>query len=263
MRLIYCDGQHQRFATIAVEVGYHYGARLPSQAFFPLVFADQDWRKPDRKRYMAALRQHRPAIATMLDLEHEAQIGEVLDWAEEASQWAGRVVIIPKFSGAIARLPRRIGNAEVILGYSVPTRYGATSVPVWEFDGWPIHLLGGSPEMQMALFCLFHRAAPPSWMYGKARRFLQSNWMFAGGAEVVSADGNMATRQATRLVAFWSAQPGEKGHWMRLREIGRGEEWNAPYAAFALSMRHIWAAWREVTKVRGGIEKESGQGRLL
>lgn len=246
MHLIYCDGQHRRFASIAVEVGYHYGARLPGSAFFPLAFADQDWRNPDRQRYMAALRQHRPATATVLDLEREAQMGEVLSWAEEAAQWVEQVVIIPKFSGVIARLPRRIENAEVVLGYSVPTRYGATKCAVWEFDGWPIHVLGGSPEMQMALFCLFHRVAPPSWMCGKARRFVQSNWMFAGGAEVVSADGNMATHLANRLAAFWSVQPGRKGHWTRLREIGRGAEHDAPYKAFKISMQHIRQVWVEV-----------------
>jgi hypothetical protein len=100
--------------------------------------------------------------------------------------------------------------------------------------------------MQMALFCLFHRVAPPSWMYGKARRFVQSNWMFAGGAEVISADGNMATHLATRLAAFWSVQPGRKGHWTRLREIGRGAEYDAPYKAFEISMQHIRQGWVEV-----------------
>jgi hypothetical protein len=51
----------------------------------------------------------------------------------------------------------------------VPTKYGGTDLFLSEFDGWPVHLLGGSPNRQLNL---------------------------AYYLEVVSADGNAATRAA-------------------------------------------------------------------
>lgn len=145
MELIYCAGGNIKFAQIALPAGFLYGARLPSTVYYPLHFADQDWRRPNRQQYMAALAEQRPHIASVLDLESADQLNEVLSWAEEAAQWVAVVVIIPKAFGAIQCLPRRIAGAEVRLGYSVPTSYGGTAVPIWEFEGWPVHLLGGSP----------------------------------------------------------------------------------------------------------------------
>jgi hypothetical protein len=179
-------------------------------------FADQDWRHPDRRRYIAALEEHRPVMATVLDLEREDQFDEVMSWAHEAARIVQTVVIIPKCFGIIDHIPERIGTAQVVLGYSVPTRHGGTAVPLWEFGRRPVHLLGGSPHKQMELA-----------MY----------------LNVVSADGNMASKMATTRGSFWRKQKGVKGHWVNLREIGRGDEYDAPYTAFEMSMRNIMEEW--------------------
>ena len=55
--LVYCAGGNARFAQIAIDAGYKYGARLPATVYHPVYFADQDWHAPDRARYMAALAQ--------------------------------------------------------------------------------------------------------------------------------------------------------------------------------------------------------------
>jgi hypothetical protein len=151
MELIYCADGNRRFAQIAIDHGYLYGAQLPKTVYFPPFFADQCWKKPNRAAYMAALAQHRPHMASVLDLERADQLDEVLSWAEEAAQYVQCVMLIPKVFGIIPRLPRRIGGADVRLGYSVPTKFGGTELPVWEFAGWPVHLLGGSPNAQMEL----------------------------------------------------------------------------------------------------------------
>lgn len=221
--LIFCYGDNRHFAGIAVQAGYKYGTRLPDdKPHAPVWFADQEWRAPNRAAYMAALAQHRPAMATVLDLERPAQLAEVLSWAEDAARYVGRVLIIPKYSGAIDALPRRSGGADVVLAYSVPTRYGGTDVPAWEFAGWPVHLLGGSPHAQM------HYAAH---MPG-----------------VVSCDGNMAALQAHRC-RFWRREKGRKGHWVELSEVGcdvRGPD--APLEAFRRSCDNIKAAWHRVAE---------------
>lgn len=207
MELIYCAGYNRRFAQIAIDHGFLYGAQLPSTVYHPLHFADQDWKKPNRAAYMRALEKHRPHMATVLDLEQDDQLGEVLSWAEEAAQWVRVVMIIPKVFGIIPRLPPRIGGADVRLGYSVPTRFGGTELPVWEFTGWPVHLLGGSPNAQMEL----------------------AHYM-----DVVSADGNMAMKAAARFCNYWTPDG-----WR-----GTGAMQDAPYEAFRRSCENIMLAWK-------------------
>lgn len=219
--LIYCAGKNKTFEAIALAAGFQLGAQLPCTTYHPIVFADQNWKKPDRAVYMKALEQHRPRIATVLDLERHDQLEEVLDWAEEAAQYVSRVLIIPKYSGAVDGLPRRIGDADVILAYSVPTRFGGTEVPIWEFYGWPVHLLGGSPHSQM-----------------KLTRYL----------DVVSVDGNMHGRQATQRCQFWTngtARYANDRYWPKLSESGWYGE-NAPTEAFRRSCQNIIEAWRSI-----------------
>jgi len=223
IEIIYCAGKNQRYEAIAHAAGFGIGVQLPNTVYHPIVFADQDWERPDRVAYMRALAMHRPRMATVLDLERPEQRDEVFSWAEEAAQHTTRVLIIPKYSGAADSLPRRIGGADVVLGYSVPTQHGGTEVPVWEFAGWPVHLLGGSPHAQMIL-----------------TRYM----------DVVSVDGNMHQQQAHK-VRFWSAQKGRKGHWRQLREIGINLPTDNHLEAFRLSCANIMQAWRAVNAAAG------------
>lgn len=225
-KLIHCAGGNPRFQQVALGAGFLLGARLPTTIYHPIYFADQDWRKPNRAVYMAALAAHRPEMATVLDLERPEQLAEVLEWAEEAAQHVPRVLIIPKYRGAIEMLPRRIGRADVVLAFSVPTAYGGTEVSPVVFRGWPVHLLGGSPHRQM-------------WLW----RYLSQI------ADVVSVDGNMANKMA-HTVRFWSAAKGPKGHWRNLREIGVCLDRDNNVEAFRRSCVNIAQAWR----VASGVE---------
>lgn len=212
--LIYCAHGNMRMAESAIAAGFQYGSRLPGTVYHPVYFADQDWKKPNRAAYVMALAQHRPTMATVLDWERDEQLPDVLGWAEEAAQYVSQVVIIPKVFGGISRLPKRIGGADVVLGYSVPTQHGGTDVPVWEFAGWPVHLLGGQPQHQMRI----------------------AHYM-----DVRSVDGNYSNRMATQFCKYWvsGTGTGKTRHWEHLAGYGHG----APYAAFALSCQNIMAAW--------------------
>jgi hypothetical protein len=207
IEIIYCANGNRRFAQIAIEAGMTYGAQLPGTVYFRPEFADQDWKKPNRAAYMAALARHQPRMATVIDWERADQLPDVLSWAEEAAQYVETVIIIPKVLGGIPRLPRRIGGAAVRLGYSVPTAYGGTELPLWEFAGWPVHLLGGSPHRQLHV---------------------------AHYLEVVSADGNYANRKATQFCEYWNG-----ARWLPVRPVQE----DAPYEAFRRSCKNIMAAW--------------------
>lgn len=224
--LIYCAGGNRRFAQIAIEAGFLYGAQLPATVYFRPYFCDQNWKRPNREAYMKALARERPFMASVLDWECQEQLPEVLMWAEEAAEFTETVIIIPKVQGGVSLLPRSIAGKPVRLGYSVPTKYGGTELPVWEFAGWSVHLLGGSPGQQMHL-----------------TKYL----------DVQSCDGNMMHKLAVGRCMFWSS--GKRpfaNRWTSLAEAD-GRKWgdgsqsaDAPYEAFRRSCQNITKAWREL-----------------
>ena len=219
--LIFCYGKNPAFTPIALTAGFRYGAQLPCATYAPVYFADNEYRKPNRAAYMSALEKHRPKVATVLDWMQEDELPEVLSWAEEAAQWVERLIVIPKVSGQVGHIPTRIGGRDVILGYSVPTSHGGTDLMLWEFSGRPVHLLGGSPHRQMRL--------ARDWFHGA----------------VVSVDGNMHCKLATKRGQFWmpgTARYARDHYWPKLSEAGWVGE-GAPTEAFRRSCQNIMAAW--------------------
>lgn len=222
IRHVWCADGNPVHSRLAVEAGWLYGVRLPARGMLadvPLFMADQDWKKPDRSRYMRELQRHRPAIATVLDWEEESQLPEVLSWAEEAAQHVGEaVLLVAKVPGGVSLLPRRIGGREVWLAYSVPSSYGGSPLGLWEFAGWPVHLLGGSPQRQHEV-----------WTY------------LRGIADVRSADGNMLKKQATSRCLYWTREKTQHGHWQPLnRAVATG----GPDECVRRSLANIMGAWR-------------------
>lgn len=222
--LIYCGAGNRRWYDIAARYGMEYGAQLPGTVYHPVYFVDQDWRKPNRVRYMAALAQHRPALASVLDWERPEQEAEVMDWAEEAALHVQEaVIVIPKVAGTIRRIPRQISGKQVRLGYSVPTGYAGTKVGIDEFQAWPVHLLGGSPK---------------------------SCWALAERLDVCSADGNYLKKLANRCVY---ARPDGNG-----RGVAHGlVQTGANYLAFELSLIYWVNGWRGVDPHRTAMEQRA------
>lgn len=206
--LIYCASGNARFAQIAIDAGFLYGAQLPATVYHPVYFVDQNWKNPNKEKYMTALEKHKPHMASVLDLEKESQLPEVLEWAEEAAALVQVVMIIPKVFGIIPKLPRQINGKQIRLGYSVPTKHGGTEVPVWEFYGWPVHLLGGSPHKQMAI-----------------RKYL----------DVQSVDGNYHMLKAQKWGEYWQWP----GKWIK----GQFEYKDGIYDVFSFSCKNIIDAW--------------------
>jgi len=195
---------------MAINLGWKYGARLPATVYFPLYFADQDWKNPDRSNYMNLLGLYKPHIATVLDLEKSNQLNEVISWAEEATEYSEVIVIIPKVHGITKQIPQTINGKEIRLGYSVPSRYSNTPLMVSEFYNHPVHLLGGSPNKQLEIY-----------------RYLPN---------VMSVDGNIINKVATRYCKYFT-----ENRWV----FEENHEIDRPLRAMEKSFINIMAMWRK------------------
>lgn len=225
VKIIYCGVGNEKLDLLAVNVGIHYGMQFPASRKppFPVYFADQNWKKPDRDRYIDWVSEYAPNMATVIDIEREEQIDEALDWGYRISKYVENVVLIPKVNGIIKNLPRKINGKKVVLGYSIPTTHGGTTVPIGEFSEWDIHLLGGNPKKQID-------------MYDTMRQI---------GGNVTSLDCNYISMKATNFCAVWTRKLIKNRQWMDLQDIiGRKVE-DGIYTAFSLSCVSLVSAWHE------------------
>lgn len=200
---------------IAMDAGWLPGGRLPGTLYHAPYFADQDYKNPNRERYVEAIAKHRPKVATVVDWQIGIEFDEVMAWAEDVAAYVETVIIIPKIRGTIDFIPIAVGGKPVRLGYSVPTSYGGTPLAYQEFARRPVHLLGGSPLKQLRLTHILN---------------------------VVSADTNYHQRMATRYNQFLAPQKvcnAKNYRWPTLREAGIEQEHDAPYLAFELSCKNI------------------------
>lgn len=241
IEVIYCADGNKRFASIAIEAGFTYGAQLPNKCYHTPEFVDQDWENPDLEKYIEAIAQYDPRLVTILDWERWNQLGTILQWGYKIAPYVREaIIIVPKVKGGIEYLPREIKSVPVRLGYSIPTSFGGTLVPTQEFLGWPLHLLGGSPQIQAGYVGLYSRT--PNQLVGELPRL-----------NVVSIDGNYHLGRATQHNQFFvpdgSARYARNRFWPTLKEAD-GKKWgdgsnkaDAPYEAFRRSCEAIMEMW--------------------
>jgi hypothetical protein len=220
MMLIFCAGAGKRNMQIARSLGWLPGARSDetiADVHRPLSLLDVHWTRYDWQAYTAVAARERPALAVVPDTASLSDVPRTLAQAEElAAHVTEAVLIVPKAAGVVERLPRCIGGREVRLAYSVPTKYGGVGdVPLWEFGGWPVHLLGGSPAAQI-----------------RHAHYLDAR----------SADGNMSGK-----VSRWGIVFCADGKRRTVQAID-GQRWAAdadlPYEALRRSLGNIVELWR-------------------
>lgn len=140
--LFYCaDGGRNQYSAVAQEVVWWLGLRsdqTKTKAHCQMV--DNHWTGYDHIKHLTRVSEQKPLIATARDIEYPEQLPEILHQAKELSQYAGRVLLIPKCK---VPLP-----SHYWLAFSVPTKYGGTKIECNWFGNHPIHLLGGSPTAQ-------------------------------------------------------------------------------------------------------------------
>jgi hypothetical protein len=112
-------------------------------------FIDIEWANYSFRRHLDAVRATRPLLTVAMDVTNPRRLPAILDQALELGLYCDRVVVVPKHLSMANQLDWIIPN-QFILGYSVPTRYGGTTIPTNCFRR-PVHLLGGRPDVQRRL----------------------------------------------------------------------------------------------------------------
>lgn len=139
---------------VAAEYGWLPGARYTNlrdvRQVSQVGFLDIQWKDYSFERHMAATRLVCPKLTVARDVTDIANLSRILDEAEQLLAYASSVIVVPK-DPKMSRNLCEIVPEKFILGYSVPTRYGGTTIPVEAFDGRPVHLLGGRPDHQRRL----------------------------------------------------------------------------------------------------------------
>lgn len=145
---------HSRYVIDrAVKYGWHPGARYTNlrdvKHLSHVYFIDIDWKNYSFERHLSAVSQLRPTMTVARDVLEAAHLDDVLHEASILAKFAETIVVVPK--DPKLRRKRRLGVPDMFrLGYSVPTRYGGTSISPDHFTG-DVHLLGGRPDVQRRL----------------------------------------------------------------------------------------------------------------
>ena len=215
----------QVMCCLAVRSGWGYGTRSSDlacgacgiYAMHRPGFIDNHYENYDHKRHVAVVKHWEPKYATVRDVMSERQCEDsgipyyapeqIFEWADELSEYAENVIVIPKTVKSIDKVPE-----QYVLGYSVPTSYGGTPLPIEAFKGRRVHLLGGSPSKQIR----YWQAMPD---------------------DVVSMDNNYILL-TSKFGSVWT----HDGSMVSLSDYGIGEINNPLYVALAISLGSI-AAW--------------------
>ncbi|HEU4852679.1 MAG TPA: DUF6610 family protein [Telluria sp.] len=140
---------------IASEFGWRPGARYTNLRdvreihFTDFGFLDINWKKYRFDQHILAAQNSRPLLTVARDVESINALPSILAEAEQLSEYAQHVIIVPKDIALAGKIERLIPR-QYMLGYSVPTRYGGTLIHPSEFKR-PVHLLGGRPDVQRRL----------------------------------------------------------------------------------------------------------------
>lgn len=218
--LYFSSASTRQFTPIAIAAGWRPGAQLPNAVYAAPEFVDQNYRKPDLERYAAKVRDWTPALATVLDWGQGISFQDVMTWAEAIAPFVCEIIVIPKIPGTVSQIPTRISGRPVRLGYSVPTSHGGTSVSFSEFGIRPVHLLGGSPQLQ---------------------------YRIAHFLNVVSLDNNYIQKMALHNQFFSvTPVPGAKNKWFpQLAEVGDGDlDTDTHLEAFSRSAENVIRLWK-------------------
>jgi hypothetical protein len=227
---------------LAVQAGLSYGIQSARYRLCPytdelgerhkVMFIDNDYFDYKHDDHLKVVQFLKPKYATVMDVMTKEQcqkdkvsffeLSQILEWAEELSQYAENVIVIPKYAEALDKIPDKF-----MLGYSVPTSHGGTPLPVESFKGRRVHLLGGSWKDQLAHMAVL-------------------------GDDCVSLDTNYVQK-----IAKFGNYVTPEGEAKQMQEIGFGYLTNVRYATLALSFGAIGSKINEICGTVSGNQDKT------
>lgn len=224
--MVFTQGWGDDYACcITNNSGFLYGvssSRIPCKSNHKIDFVDNDYKNYNHEKHKRFVESAKPKYATVVDLftpEQSLELGikhyeldSVLKMAEELKNYAEHIIVIPKYD-CIDDIPD-----EYILGYSVPTSYGKTTVPVERFAHRKVHLLGGSPKRQYLLWAML----PDSVVS------IDSNYL-----RVVSKYSRITNFHLINKV-LGTSFPESEG--VQLKDLGFGNVMNPFYVSFTINI---------------------------
>lgn len=228
---------------LAVKSGWMYGIQSANQPCatslyqekHKVQFVDNDYFNYDHQLHLDAVKRLKPKYCTVRDVMTRHQCEEagieyydfetIMAWAEELEQYAENVIVIPKYD-CIKDIPERF-----VLGYSVPTSHGGTPLPIELFKGRRVHLLGGSPNKQIA----YWQRIPD---------------------DVVSLDNNYILKMANFGQAWFP-----DGSSKSITEMGIGMVTNPLYIALVTTLGNMAAVFWKVGAEDAQIQNDGGNGK--
>jgi hypothetical protein len=229
--VIYTFGCSDATCCVAHKSGLMYGVRSTDRACdrHPIAFIDNEFKSYDHALHREVVARFRPKYATVRDIMTRKQcreagveyydIDQVMRWAEELESHAENVIVIPKYD-CLKDIPDRY-----VLGYSIPTSYGGTPMPIGAFAGRRIHLLGGSPKRQYQ-----HWSAVPDDVVSVDTNFINR----------VSTHGALRGLDILRIHLGLDVLPG-LGDSAELHDFGLIGLPNPFYVAFAINVGYYLA----------------------
>lgn len=145
----------RRVISIASEYGWRPGARYTNLrdirhvSFRGVGFLDINWKQYCFDTHLEATKLTKPYFTVARDIENKENLESILYEAGKLSRYANFVIVVPK-DRRLEGLLDEVIPKEYILGFSVPTRYGGTTIVPEAFTR-PVHLLGGRPDVQRKL----------------------------------------------------------------------------------------------------------------
>jgi hypothetical protein len=161
---IYTDSIAHGLCCMAVSAGLKYGAQSGSgkickyadEKWHKLTFLDLDFKNYDHSVHIEKVKKWKPKYTSVRDIMTKEQCAalniqwfdpkQILDWAEEASEYAENVIVIPKYLDAFEDIPDKF-----MLGALMGSGYSKTDpLPLDLYIGRRVHILGGSWKRQIA-----------------------------------------------------------------------------------------------------------------
>jgi len=148
---IVTHGRHVQ--RLAAERNWGNGARYSNlrdiRAHHAIALIDINWKNYSFEQHIAAVKQVQPFMTVVKDIEEEDEFVKTVKESKIVFDWVRYIIVVPKFKKWKAMFDRALTDRHII-GYSVPTRYGATTLDLTRISH-PVHLLGGRPDRQRYL----------------------------------------------------------------------------------------------------------------